>query len=205
MFFPHFFLQVKGIITPKRVSYITVAIFVILICSVAPEYVVNKVGSKFLPEINRTIIGLIYASNRESVSEVSYLVNNVMVPFVSFTTIIVCTVVLVFQLHSSAEWRKKSATKSQVDNILSRNQKISKVVLMISTLFIICFVPLSVLFIGMSQVKEFSMGGRYRNLLVVLGGVGVVLEAMNSSMNIFIYYYMSTHYRVVFREIILGC
>lgn len=74
-------------------------------------------------------------------------------------------------------------------------------VVLISALFIACFVPISIIFIAMCFEPEFSVYGKYKDLLCVIGGLGFMLESINSSVNIFIYYYMSTKYRSIFREI----
>lgn len=169
--------------------------------SVSPLYVVNRLGLQFNPARNKTIISLIYADNRESIEQISFAINNTFIPFSAFVVIITCTVILVVRLHSNAEWRMKSVTLVQADNVSNRNQKVARMVIMISGLFIACFVPISILFMAMSMVPGLSIVGKYRNAVIVIGGLGIVLESINSSVNIFIYYRMSSKFRAVFQQL----
>ncbi|XP_005107909.2 adenosine receptor A1 [Aplysia californica] len=193
-------LKVKTLITPKRVAIVIVSLFVILIASVSPVYYANRIGPKFLPARNKTVIGLVFTHDREEVEEISYAVNNVLVPFGAFLVVIVCTVILVVKLRGKTKWRNKSVSAGKSDNFTSRDQKVAKMVMMISTLFIICFTPISISFIGMTIEREISIHGRYRNLFIVLFSFGYILESANSALNIFIYYEMSSKYRTVFDQ-----
>lgn len=191
----------KAIIRPTRVSIAITFIFIILIVSVSPMYLVYGLRERFFPERNKTMLGISFQTNRQSIERASFLVNNVSIPFTAFAIIIVCTVILVVTLRKKSEWRKKSAVKGQADSVSHRNQKVAKMVVIISAMFIFCFVPLSVIFITMSLDSKFAFDGKYRNVVVLLGGTGFVLESINSSVNIFIYYGMSSRYRNTFRQL----
>lgn len=187
--------------TSQRVAVIIVCVFVILLASVSPVYVVNTFGVKYSPGKNTTIVGLVFTGDRENVEKASFIINNGFVPFSAFVVITFCTITLVVKLQNVTKWRQKSLVTVQADSISRRNQKAAKMVVMISILFIVCFVPLCVTFIAMSVEPEFSVDGKYRNSLTLVGGVGVFLECINSSVNIFIYYQMSSRYRAVFRQL----
>ncbi|XP_005100339.1 allatostatin-A receptor-like [Aplysia californica] len=193
-------LKVKNIITPKRVVIVIVFLSITLITSVSPVYYVNRIGPKFSPIRNRTVIGLLFTEDREEVEAISFAVNNVIVPFCAFFVVIVCTVTLVVKLRSKTKWRKETASAGKSDNFSSRDQKVTKMVTMISTLFIVCFTPVSVMFIGMTVEPELSVDGQYRNLFFILFSFGYILESTNSALNIFIYYEMSSKYRTVFNH-----
>lgn len=179
---------------------LVVIIFIVLIASMAPVYMFNTPGMKFFPQRNRTLLGIIYPANRELSEKIFYTVNNVFVPFCAFVVIIICTIVLVFKLQETSEWRKTSAV-TQADNVSNRNQKVAKMVVIISSLFIACFVPVAILFIAMSLEPGLSRDGEYRNVLIVFGGLILVFQSVNSASNIFIYYRMSSKYKIVFRQI----
>lgn len=72
-------------------------------------------------------------------------------------------------------------------------------VIVISSLFIVCFVPVSVNFIAYMILPEFFVDGKYRNMSIFFFGLGLILESTNSATNIFIYYSMSSKYRDVFK------
>lgn len=189
-------------VTPRRVAVIMVCVFGVLVCSVAPVYVVNRLDLKLLPGTNTTILGLVFAKNRGEVEKISYSVNNVFVPFSAFAVILACTFTLVIKLRNTGEWRKKSATSTQAENISLRNQKLAKMVLAISCIFISCFTPISIAFVAMSLEHSLSIDGINRNLLTVIAGFSLLLESVNSSVNIFIYYKMSSKYRATFHQLL---
>ncbi|CAL1541310.1 unnamed protein product, partial [Lymnaea stagnalis] len=194
-------LKIKIIFTPKRVTIIMVSIFVILIASVSPVYYANRYGMKFFPDRNKTLLGLIYTPDREQVEKVSFTINNIIVPFSAFLTILSCTIILVVKLKNKTKWRQRSAVSGQSETMSSRDQKVTRMVVMISTLFIVCFTPICVLFIGMTVEPGLSIDGKYHNMFFVVFSFGYILETTNSALNIFIYYNMSTKYRDVFRQL----
>lgn len=139
--------------------------------------------------------------DHDAVEKVSYAINNVIIPFIAFAIIITCTVVLVFKLRSQNTWRKATVVTSQGSDVLTRNLKVAKMVVTISSLFIACFFPVSMIFIAMSLVPGLSVEGKHKNVLIYTAGLGIVLESINSSCNIFVYYHMSRKYRQIFRQI----
>lgn len=177
-------------------------IYLILIIAVAPLYVVNKLDMKFFQNRNKTVIGLVAAtSDRDQVENILFAIN-VFIPVVAFLIIIVCTIILVHSLKRKSDWRLKSTNAAQADALSSRNTRVVKMVVMISVTFIVCFVPCCLLFLAMCLDPELTVVGKHRNFLIVFGGTGLVLESLNSSVNIFIYYSMSNNYRVVLRRML---
>ncbi|CAG5115104.1 unnamed protein product, partial [Candidula unifasciata] len=115
--------QIKVLITPKRASIVIILVFVVLIFSMAPVYVVNRLGWRFFPEKNKTLLGLIHTQDREKVEKISFAINNAFVSFTAFVVILVCTVMLVVKLHKLTVWRRKSVLITQSDTISTKNQK----------------------------------------------------------------------------------
>lgn len=197
-------VKVKQVVTPQRVFFTIVCIYVLFISSGAPVYVVNRIQLKFFPMRNKTVLGLVHLDYPDSVENISYIINNVLFPFAAFLVIIVCTVILVVHLQNKSRWRRSTATSTQSLNACNRSVRVAKMVVMISVIFIACFTPLSINFIAMTIEPELSLGGKYVNVLLTIMGVGFALEAVNSSVNIFIYYYMSSRYRGVFHQLFDG-
>lgn len=177
---------------------IVVVLFATLIPSGAPVYIVNRLDYKFDPRRNKTLWGLVYLQNRETVDTVSFIINNVFVSFSAFIVVTVCTITLVVNLREKSKWRKTSANSSQSETVSDRNRKVAKMVVMISTMFIASFIPISVSFMAMSLEPGFSVGGKYWNVLTIIGGTGFLLESINASANIFFYYSMSSKFRQIF-------
>jgi hypothetical protein len=182
------------------VAIINVLIFLLLICFGSPIFVVNKLSAKFSPERNRTIIGIEVDANKESVETIYFAINNFFLPFTAFIIIIVCTTILVVSLKKRTKLRKQTMANNQED-ITKKNQKVARMVVMISSLFIFCFVPIGIAYLTISIEREMYYGGKLFNIGNVMGGIGILFVTVNSSCNIFLYYYMSTKFRHVFRSI----
>lgn len=194
-------LQVRHIVTQNRVVGVLTFIFFFSIATMAPLYVVNKLGLKFYPKRNATLIGLVSTADRGPVDKFLFGLNNVAIPVLLFMVVIICTTFLVLKLHSKMEWRLQSTNASQADTASRRDKKVSKIVVMISTIFIVCFIPVSTLSLAICFEPGLSVDGKYRNTLVIVGGFCFLCESVNSSVNIFIYYTMSSNYRDILRQI----
>lgn len=124
---------------------------------------------KFYHDKNKTLLGLIYTDDRIHVEKVSYSINNIFLPFCAFSVIVTCTIILVIKLQKKTRWREKSSTENQAQTISKRNQKVGQMVVMVFTLFIVCFVPLCVFFIAMVFEPDLNIFGKYRNILLSVG------------------------------------
>jgi hypothetical protein len=192
---------VKNIVTPRRVAVLITCVFFVLLLTTTPMYLVYGLGFKFYSDRNKTLIGMVITGDRETIEGIYYLINSVCIPFGAFTIIISCTVILVIQLHNKNKWRNKSVVSVQGDNVSLRNKKVSKMVVMITAMFIVCFAPFCFVFLAMTLEPELSIVGKYRDMFIILGGIGALLECINSSSNIFFYYRMSSRYRSAIGEI----
>lgn len=191
----------KNIFTTKRVSFIIISIFIVLPASAAPVYIYTKLEMAFVSSKNKTILGLTFTEERIHMEHVLFALNNIFIPFSAFIIIIFCTTVIVIKLTKQSRWRKRSTATVQGDRASNRDQRVTKMVVAISSLFIICFVPVCVCFIAILLKPELRVDGNYKNTTIVFIGIGFLLESTNSSSNIFIYYKMSSKYRVVFRRL----
>lgn len=178
-------------------TIINVCIFVILTAGQSPVYVVNRLDWKYFPDRNKTLLVMLPTDNRDIVENVCYLINNVILNFSAFVVIIVCTIALSIQLHNKTKWRLTSTTDTSISR---QNTTAAKLVLVVSIIFIICFIPNCVIFVMMSFFPDYSVKGKNFNVLIMVAGAGSVLESINSSVNICVYYRMSTNYRNVFNK-----
>lgn len=189
----------KRIITPKRVSAIIISIFIIFTFCGAPNYTVNRLSQKFVPSRNKTLIGRVLSGDQVNVEKISFAVN-FFLPLTAFVIIMGCTIILALALRKRTLWLRTSTTSGH-DEVSKRSQRVSKMVLMVSVLFISCFVPNTILLLVVAFEPDVTVGGKSVHIGIVMGGVGLLIESVNYSTNIFIYYYMSTKYKQSFREI----
>lgn len=168
-----------------------------------PLYEVNKLEMRFIPKLNRTLLSLVFTENREEVEKTSFIINNFTIPFLAFMTIVVCTAILVLSLGKRTSWLQSVKTTA-TDELSTRNRRVAKMVVMISAIFSSCFVPVTIIMMIAAFDPRFGVGGKYFYLNIVTGGTAVLLEAVNSSVNIFIYYHMSSKYRQTFLLLFKG-
>ncbi|XP_013065800.2 N-formyl peptide receptor 3-like [Biomphalaria glabrata] len=193
-------LKVKLLITPKRVAGVVVLIFLIMVVVTLPVYYCNQFDWKYYPSKNRTLLGLVFTADREAIERILFTINSVVIPFSAFFAVIICTVILVIKLKEKTKWRQSSTAAGKSDNVSGRDQKVARMIVMVSALFIACFTPMTLFFVGMIVVPELSITGKYRNIFFICSSFSFILESTNSSLNIFIYYSMSSKYKSQFNR-----
>ncbi|CAL1545534.1 unnamed protein product [Lymnaea stagnalis] len=192
-------LKVKTIITRRRVTVCMAGIVVLVSASVAPTYYTSRFGWKYFPARNRTLLGLVFTADREEIDSVSFIYNNVISALASFVAVLVCTVVLVVKLNQKQNWREKSVQVSRQQNqegtVSAREKKVGKMVTVISVIFIVSFMPNCFMSVIIAEERDFTVTGLQVNVVQVFFSFTWILEALNGSVNIFVYYRMSTRYR----------
>ncbi|GFN96088.1 chemosensory receptor b [Plakobranchus ocellatus] len=160
----------------------------------------------YVKKVNTTssIISLVYTHNGAELENISFSIG-VFAQISSFVCVIICTVILVRKLAQTSRWRARSAAPSDTSELsgstmTQRDKRLVKMVTFLSTIFIICFLPSAVNLIIMICSSEYSIVGRYSNMFQVGWSFLNCLEATNSSVNILVYYRMSSRYRKCFRE-----
>lgn len=194
------YFQIKHIVTPKRITWIIICIFIASVSTTIPIFVVNNLEIKFSSTRNKTIFGIVYHKDRGTVEMYCLAINN-FIPFVSFFIIVICSITLAIQLHKKNKWRKSTIATTQADVVSGRNQRVAKMVLIISTLFIICFVPTTAIMLAVAFQPSIHLSGKYVLFALMLGEISYTMESINSSLNTIIYYHMSSKYRDTFNRL----
>ncbi|CAL1529006.1 unnamed protein product [Lymnaea stagnalis] len=196
-------LKVKVIITPSRTKVIVLAIFVLLFALFSPLFYVNRLTWTFSPQRNATILAIRYSEEREAVETATFFIYSVAMSAFVIAFVFVCTLVLIVKLNSKVKWRLTSVanTAKQSQTVSVKDRKVVKMVALISTIFVICYIPTTLIFFMMAYEPQYSYGGRYENIYIVVWSVANVLETVNSSINFVVYYNMSSKFRLRFLEI----
>ncbi|XP_005109847.1 cysteinyl leukotriene receptor 2-like [Aplysia californica] len=194
-------LKVKTIITPRRTIFILAAIYSVMIASVLPVFYSIRLEPKSFPRRNETMLGLVYVPKGTFIENISISIN-AFAQFASFFTVIVCTAILVQNLVQKSKWRKSVSTSSAgaQKSFSNRDKKVMKMVLFIASIFIACFLPSAVNFIAMSISDEYSIVGKYQNMFLLTWAIFTSLAATNSTVNIFVYYRMSSKFKEILDE-----
>ncbi|KAH9514448.1 hypothetical protein Btru_025285 [Bulinus truncatus] len=187
-------LRVKHALTKSRSAYVNAGIFIVIFCMLPPIYATTWLSWQWFPDRNRTLLGLDFSSRRDDVYAAVASVN-VVLSYASFFIILACTVALVVTLKKQAEWR--TSTSSGLVSSFAKERRVNKMIVLITVLFIVCYFPGTVVLLVMVFIPEFNKGMFYNNLFTVVWAFIHILEAWNSSFNIFVYYRMSSKFRAV--------
>ncbi|KAK0056197.1 growth hormone secretagogue receptor type 1 [Biomphalaria pfeifferi] len=198
-------LKIKRIITPAKTTLIIILIYVLMMASFSPEYITAYLDWKYYPEKNRTLLGLVFKENRKNVEGLTFLLYGVLGKL-SFMAVIFFTVVLVVSLRRKTKWRKRSVYGTRhSENVSNRDRKTIYMIVIIAAILIVCYTPGIVLSMVTVFEPEFSIVGRYVNLFFAIWSFGFLFETINSSVNIFLFYRMSSKYRRSFYKLFWRC
>lgn len=169
-----------------------------------PFYCVNRLEWRYNQLENKTLLTIVYMQEKVAVETAVFPVYGVFLPLVTLLTVIVCSIILVVQLNKTTEWRNRSMARSKLslDVPTVKEKKVMKMVTLIATIFIVCYLPAAVNFVAMTCAPEFSFTGRFVNLFFISWSVTMFLETVCSSVNIFVYYNMSSKFKTTFKQII---
>lgn len=195
-------MKVKQMITPLRTTMIVVLIYLLNILTMIPEYLTAYLEWKFFPATNRTLISLSFTSNREDMFGIVFFLSFV-TGVTSFVAVILFTSILVIKLKETSQWRKSVGDQSlQMSN---RDKKTVKLIILIACMLIVCFTPSAVVSLVTFVEPEFDLRKQYVNTVISMWSISCIFQAINSSANIFLYYGMSSKYKVTFDELFARC
>ncbi|KAH9500161.1 hypothetical protein Btru_077359 [Bulinus truncatus] len=188
-------LKVKRIITKNVALAVNLGLLSVVFLYLIPVYCTFTIGWTFLPERNRSILSVKFSSNRDSVFAWYYLVADTALPYATGLVLTTCTTVIVTRLGSSLKWRQAASTTSgsrDSDAVIYKERKLTSMLVIIAVIFIVCIIPHSAMSAALSLVRELKMGGQYFDVLMVCYSVTSLLETINCSVTILVYYRMSS-------------
>ncbi|CAL1543373.1 unnamed protein product, partial [Lymnaea stagnalis] len=195
-------LTVKKILTPKRARTVIGFIYVFTMLPLIPEYSTAYLDWKFVEGANRTLFGLKFADYRSQFEGWTAKIYFIYI-FLTYFPLIFLTGVLIYKLKQKTKWRQQSTfDATQSENISSRDRKTINMVIAIAIVFIVCSAP-SVAFVTVSFfVPGFGIIGQYADVFFVGWSFGLLFEGLNASVDIVLYYVMSSRYKRYFHELL---
>lgn len=193
-------LKIKKIFTLERTTAIIVSIYIVTLSSLIPLYTLSYIDWKFVPEQNKTLLGLIFINHEQMFTAINF--TNAFFGVLSVSTVVLITMILICQLKAKSKWRKSANVQLKTSEALSNRDRTTVVmVVLIAIILIVCYTPSVILCVMTFCYLEFTVGGKYFNLFHVLWSAANVLENVNSSVNIFLYLKMSSKYRSTFKSL----
>ncbi|GFR73113.1 peptide receptor GPCR [Elysia marginata] len=196
--------RVKLIITPRLTKTVISVLYVIGCCPVVFAYVGFTTEMKFDPVTNFTTL-LLFTHKRNQLNtfnQFAFLLYAVVYPVISWVVVAISAVFLILKLKQSARWRDANSRVNIAGSSLVRQKKmfskearVTKTVVLIACTFIFCSFPISATVLMGSMGREYSLGGQYRFIMIIFGGISYIFTEFNSSINIAIYALTATKFR----------
>ncbi|XP_012939252.2 tachykinin-like peptides receptor 86C [Aplysia californica] len=198
-------LKVKTMITVKRTVIALVSIYVAMIGALLLVFYALRLEPRYSPLKNETKIRIVYITNGFAIESAVILIN-AFSQLITFSIVIICSIILVQNLISKSKWRKSTSSSGDHDAFSNRDKKVVKLVLFIAIIFTVCLSPSVINFIAQSLEPEYTASGKYGDLfllILVVWSFSASLSATNSAVNIFVYYNMSSKYKQILDKMFL--
>ena len=123
----------------------------------------------------------------------------IVIPFTTFTSVMIATAITVVQLKRAIAWRHGSSSSSSSD---AREVALVKMLVVVSLIYIITAAPNVVLGLTRLLVPEFLHTRKYANIFLASHLMYLVLAQANSSVNFFVYLARSSRFRQELRQLL---
>ncbi|XP_025086733.1 uncharacterized protein LOC112559613 [Pomacea canaliculata] len=127
----------------------------------------------------------------------------IIVPMTTFIVVSLATIVTVVRLRAAMAWRQKSSSSTNSGH--TQQTAISKMLVLVSCIYILTTIPWVLLCLTELTLAEFSINGRFYVLYTSMNSVVYYFPYINSSVNIFIYYNRSSRFRRDVQEMFSSC
>uniref|UniRef100_A0A2C9LWD0 G-protein coupled receptors family 1 profile domain-containing protein n=1 Tax=Biomphalaria glabrata TaxID=6526 RepID=A0A2C9LWD0_BIOGL len=204
--------KVGVLFTPRRTAVLTIVVFAFFVFLYSTAYFRNEFVLVFFPEINASLYIMVEYSKGAVIDDTVYYLGFVAMPMVNMFIVICCTLILVIKVKASVNWRniaqsgksfsieKKSVPVTGRESV-TKEGKLTKMVVTITSVFIACNMPNNLVIMARSFEPEFSERGKYQFIFIMIHDVMYILETVNSSVSVLIFYNMSSKFKSEFNRI----
>ncbi|XP_005093858.1 uncharacterized protein LOC101860394 [Aplysia californica] len=202
-------LHFKHVFTKSRSIAILTVFFVFCVGIYIPVFNSLGIAKTFNPVLNGTRYTIWFRQGDEEAKDVIYFITHVVIPFGTQIIVIVCIVVMAWNLIQSSRFRQQTS-KSQADGKEAEDANSSSVklsgkelqavqqVVLISIIFAVFNMPMILIGVfGITEPEFDAVWGKHRYARMYYAGhfMRRVCEQINSAVNIFIYYSYNTKFR----------
>ena len=123
----------------------------------------------------------------------------IVIPFTTFTSVMIATAITVVQLKRAIAWRHGSSSSSSSD---VREVALVKMLVVVSLIYITSSAPNIALGLTKLMVPDFLPSRKYANIFLASHLMYLVLAEVNSSVNFFVYLARSSRFRQELRGLL---
>ncbi|BFZ09728.1 hypothetical protein BsWGS_12767 [Bradybaena similaris] len=191
------------------------------VVSYAPVLANMGIVRQFDLKKNITRPTLWFSSKQDSVKIMTGIVIEMMLPFATQFIVVICVLIMTYNLRLSAKFRQSAALVSEnftsgldqkqnvtlsststvsTNKLVGKDVRVVQQVVLISLVYIICNTPKMMLSLAAITVPDFNFAKRYSNLYLSVNMLRQQFDMFNSSVNTFIYYRYNTKFRMALQS-----
>ncbi|GFO00389.1 chemosensory receptor a [Plakobranchus ocellatus] len=199
--------MVKRIITRTVTKLALLTIFILGCGPIIFLYVGIESEWRLDPLRNQTKLFVFANDSKQTTTlkQFARILYGLVYPVSSWVIVIVSTTILIIKLRASNLWRKQHLISSgnemsqtgdfQQRRFCERSNRVSKIVINVACVFIVCSFPISVTLLLTVSIPEFSLSGSLRYLFHLNNLFASSLNELNSSVNIIVFTVVSSKFR----------
>ncbi|CAG5134803.1 unnamed protein product [Candidula unifasciata] len=213
--------KVKEVFTKSRSILINAAIVIFSCACFCPAWATQGLQWEFDGRFNNSRLVLWISINRRDVDVFVDMFNGVVIPTIAQIVITISAVFMLSAVKTSAKFRLRSTGMSAVNEgqsgtqvavdsktdkkpntkdktMSTKDSKLAKVVIMVAVIFFVCNLPVLIVAVARALVPKLDIGKTYNNLYHVAYILVYDFGLVNSSVNIIVYYLVSSKFKEVF-------
>ncbi|XP_013095633.2 uncharacterized protein LOC106079061 [Biomphalaria glabrata] len=195
-------LKVRKIVPPFKSVAVLITIDVFNVFGFVHECMSGNYSWTFAATQNKTLIALKVRSNSAENEGMAFTLHAVLMS-AGLLCVVVFTAVLVVKLNQKTQWRLESTSDDrQRETFKTKDRKTVKMVILVAAVMVVCYTPAVMLSVVSASCPEFNVTGPLASLFHGVWTVVFVLGTVNASVNIFIYYSMSTKYKEDLKQLL---
>ena len=204
-------LHFRSIISIRRTLAVVIGFFGLSIVTRIPVMAHMGMPVTFDPVFKASRPKLWIHPNRKVIKDIMWSLFDMGLSTVAQVILSVCVIIMARKLRTANEFRNSasvsrkeiSASKPGIDDshisststLNNKDARTIQQLVLISTIFIVCNIP-RLMRNSISQLEtEFAPKGRYESLYSTTAYVTNVFDAINSSLNMFVYYFYNSKFR----------
>ncbi|GFR63546.1 chemosensory receptor B [Elysia marginata] len=204
-------LRVKSLLTPTRSAIIVMAIFILMLLTLALPYSALRLDWRWDPIRNRSMIGTVHAIQDSAKLMQARIKINLTLQVVSLLALVVSNIALAISVHKQVKWRARTTAIASHQNQTAmhrrssepttyRNKRLARMIQFLSLVLFVTYGISTLLYVISVVLPEFGFYGQYNNEFRSSWMVAITAQALNSSVNILFYYRMNTRFRNTFNK-----
>ncbi|XP_046378260.1 proteinase-activated receptor 2-like [Haliotis rufescens] len=198
--------QAKTWLTATRMRSCVISVYVIIALLITPMFCVYTTRWEYDTSINRTRIHLqttkMFEENHRAFECYGDIALSIALRQIPCYMVALSTIAVICAIRKHNSWR--SETGSGKKDFSAQEQKLTKMLVAISCLYVLCLTPGNILMIVRHVITDIHVGRKNHNLAIVLTAANVFTEIINSSFNFVIYMLMSQKFLTTAKKM-FGC